>query len=284
MEKRILQLAKRKNHFLGVFFVALLAAFALFAACERPEPEPEPPTPPVVDTDTLPVNKFVGTWVLCGQSSTDEEPPCACLDSLNTIDTLIFMENGTLIHKHGNKTFNYLFDASKSFLLYDLNFNVFNYRPHYVKYSFRINGQELVLNGTFRNIEGNSLCFVKVSSDTPTAQPQTYQKLKGIWVSNCWENDDVDPDCSCESPWYSDTLMFYGDTMLFKDDAGIRQDFFFENTATHLIFYKPGVWGVSIKTFNLPDINSDMTIYRWQSIDFSIIEKPYYNVCFKKVD
>ena len=42
MKKRNTQTMKRGGRFISVLFVAALAAFALFAACERPEPEPEP--------------------------------------------------------------------------------------------------------------------------------------------------------------------------------------------------------------------------------------------------
>ena len=283
MTTKTTQTVVKRRHCRSVLLgVAVLATFALFAACERPEPEPEPPSAPAVDTDTLPANKFVGTWVLCGTSSANENVPCDCVEDSNTIDTLIFMGNGNFIHKHGNKTFEYLFDASETFLLYDFNFES-HYRPYFVKYSFRLNGQELVLNGNFRNIEGDSLCFIKISPGTQTTEPLTYQKLGGTWISRCWAEENVEPDCECESPWYGDTLTFSGNIMLFKDNAGVVQDFFFENTATHLIFYKPGVWGVSIKPINVQDINTTMTIYKWQSIDFSIIEKPYYNVCFKKL-
>ena len=59
MKKIKTQTMKVTRRFCGVLCVAVLAAFALFAACERPEPEPEPePTTPVVDT-----NDIKATWV-----------------------------------------------------------------------------------------------------------------------------------------------------------------------------------------------------------------------------
>ena len=42
MKKRNTQTMKRGGRFISVLCVTALAAFALFAACERPEPEPEP--------------------------------------------------------------------------------------------------------------------------------------------------------------------------------------------------------------------------------------------------
>ena len=45
MEKDVTQTPKNGVKLQFLLCVATLAAFALFAACERPEPEPEPPTP-----------------------------------------------------------------------------------------------------------------------------------------------------------------------------------------------------------------------------------------------
>ena len=71
MEKIKTQAIKVTRCSCGVLCVAVLAAFALFAACERPEPGPEPTTP-VVDT-----NDIKATWVC------DSEDFCITLKFLS---------------------------------------------------------------------------------------------------------------------------------------------------------------------------------------------------------
>jgi len=286
MTTKTTQTVVKRRHCRRVLLgVAVLATFALFATCERPEPEPEPPSAPAVDTDTLPANKFVGTWVLCGTSSANENVPCDCVEDSNTIDTLIFMGNGNFIHKHGNKSFEYLFDASETFLLYEKSENHYG-QPFYVRYGFREEMQKLILTGNFHNIQGEQLCFVKVHSDEQLGfLPQSYRKLQGTWVSNCWtapswDYPNEEPDCDCVSPWHGDTLVFTEGTMLFKDNTGIQEVFFFENTATHLIYYRQ--YSCSIKPINMHNTSTQMTIYNWQSISHSLVEQPFYNVCFKQ--
>ena len=75
------QKEKRYVRFCGILCVAVLAAFALFAACERPEPESEPPTPP---------EQFEFAW----EDVTDSIP--CWLISMNTI-TLV-NDNTTLLN------------------------------------------------------------------------------------------------------------------------------------------------------------------------------------------
>ena len=147
--------------------VALLAAFALFAACERPEPEPEPPTTPVVDTDTLPANKFVGTWVLCAMNDVNSEPPATCDLANATTDTLVFVDDTTLILHRDEKTYEYIYEFSDHFLFsYNLEPNQ---RPNYLSYNryhFRDNDQELVICGHFaRWYSLRNVCFRRINEN-----------------------------------------------------------------------------------------------------------------------
>lgn len=145
----------------GVLVVAALAAFALFAACERPEPEPEPPAP-TMDTDTLPTNKFVGTWVLCAMNDVDSEPPATCDLADATIDTLVFVDDTTLIRLRGTNSREYRYDFSDHFLVCyppgAMNSIAFS-----VRYYFRNDDQELVWRGLFMGLK--NFCFHRVSQD-----------------------------------------------------------------------------------------------------------------------
>ena len=133
----------------GALCIVALAAFALFAACERPEPEPEPPTPPVVEPDTLPTNKFIGTWVLCAMNDVNSEPPATCDLADATTDTLVFTDDMRLILHYGVSTLEYRYESTEHFLI----------RYHYedstpepdgsIQYYFRGNDEELILRGTF---------------------------------------------------------------------------------------------------------------------------------------
>jgi hypothetical protein len=161
--------SNRESHcFSGVLCFALLTVLALFAACERPEPEPEPPTPQSAGTNTLPTNKFVGTWVLCGVSSVDENPPCACTDSLTYVDTLVFMANKCMEYHHGLSTWTFIYDYTPSFLLYyfDDPLDTICNCPSRVIYNFRNSGTELMINGYITNLtlsgDHNKCCFVKI--------------------------------------------------------------------------------------------------------------------------
>ena len=130
--------------------IAALAAFALFAACERPEPEPEPPTPPVVDPDTLPTNKFIGTWVLCAMNDVNSEPPATCDLADATTDTLVFVDDTTLIHHHGTRTEEYYYEFSEHFIVsYWLGESPLSSSLNSNRYYFRENDQDLVLRGSF---------------------------------------------------------------------------------------------------------------------------------------
>ncbi|MBR4912521.1 MAG: hypothetical protein IKZ54_06750 [Bacteroidales bacterium] len=160
MEKIKTQAEKVSGRFGGMLCVAALAAFALFAACERPEPEPEPPTPPVVDTDTLPTNKFVGTWVLCAMNNVNDEPPATCDLADATTDTLVFVDDTTLIRFRGTNSWEHLYDFSDHFLVCywpgNLNSIAFS-----VRYYFRNDDQELILRGGFMGIK--NFCFHRIS-------------------------------------------------------------------------------------------------------------------------
>ena len=113
--KKTIQTMKKGWRFCVVLCVAALAFFALFSACNRPEPEP--PTPPVVDTDTLPTNKFVGTWVLCATTNVNGEPPSACDLANATTDTLVFTNDKRLTHRHGETKFEYWYEFTDRFLI-----------------------------------------------------------------------------------------------------------------------------------------------------------------------
>ena len=149
----------------GVLCIVALAAFALFASCERPEPEPEPPTPPVVYNDTLPTNKFIGTWVLCAMNDVNSEPPATCDLADATTDTLVFVDDTTLIQHHGTHTEEYYYEFSEHFIV--------SYWPkpwnesghmNSNRYYFRENEQELVMRGYFR-LMGNhkNFCLHRIS-------------------------------------------------------------------------------------------------------------------------
>ena len=167
MKKKITHSERISGRFGGMLCVAALAAFALFAACERPEPEPEPPTPPVVDTDTLPTNKFVGTWVLCAMNNVNDEPPATCDLADATTDTLVFVDDTTLILHHGEVIEEYFYEYSEHFLVsYWLNEGPLSNRSNYNRYYFRENDQELVLRGAFR-LMGNhkNFCLHRISQN-----------------------------------------------------------------------------------------------------------------------
>ena len=90
MRKKITQTMKISGLCCGVLCIVALAAFALFASCERPEPEPEPEPPtPVVDT-----NGIKAMWVC------DFEDFCI---------TLKFLSQEGLVYSSVNqiKTLNY---------------------------------------------------------------------------------------------------------------------------------------------------------------------------------
>lgn len=170
MEKDVTQTPKNGVKLQFLLCVAALAAFALFVACERPEPEPEPPTPLEVDTDTLPTNKFVGTWVLCAMNNVNSEPPATCDLANATTDTLVFVDDTTLIHRHGAVTNEYIYEFSDHYLVSywpeagdnpnRLNSNV---------YCFREEDQEIVLRGSF-HLMGilKNFCFRRIPQEKAT--------------------------------------------------------------------------------------------------------------------
>ena len=167
MEKRITRKKRIGGRFFCVLCFAVLAAFALFAACERPEPDPEPPTPPVVDPDTLPTNKFIGTWVLCATNDVNSEPPATCDLADATTDTLVFVDDTTLIHRHGEDTYKYIYESSDHFLIcYWPEPGDESDRMNSNRYYFRENNQELVLRGYFYPMPPlKNFCFHRISQD-----------------------------------------------------------------------------------------------------------------------
>ena len=164
MKKIKTQTMKVTRRFCGVLCVAVLAAFALFAACERlePEPDPEPPTPPVVDNDTLPTNKFIGTWVLCAMNNVNSEPPATCDLADATTDTLVFVDDTTLIRIRGTNSRDNRYDFSNHFLVCYWP-GAMNSIAFSVRYYFRNDDQELVLRGGFMGIK--NFCFHRISQN-----------------------------------------------------------------------------------------------------------------------
>ena len=162
MKKRNTQTERISGLICCVLCVAVLAFFALFAACERPEPEPEPPTPPVVDPDTLPTNKFIGTWVLCATNDVNSEPPATCDLADATTDTLVFVDDTTLIRIRGTNSRENRYDFSDHFLVCYWP-GAMNSIAFSVRYYFRNDDQELVLRGNFMGIK--NFCFHRISQD-----------------------------------------------------------------------------------------------------------------------
>ena len=142
-----IQTTRISGRFFCVLCVAALAAFTLFVDSERPEPEPEPPTPPVVDPDTLPTNKFIGTWVLCAMSNVHGEPPATCDLADATTDTLVFVDDTTLILHRSTTTNEYVYEFSDHYIVRYWPYPSDNARV--TQYYFRENDQELILRGEF---------------------------------------------------------------------------------------------------------------------------------------
>ena len=163
MKKNKTQTMKRIRRFFCVLFVAVLAFFALFAACEQPEPEP--PTPPVVDPDTLPTNKFIGTWVLCAMNDVNSEPPATCDLADGTTDTLVFTDDNRLTIHRGTSTSEYQYEFTDNFLVsFFLDADLSPYHIIANRYSFRNEDQEMVLRGNITPAGYNkNLCFHRIT-------------------------------------------------------------------------------------------------------------------------
>ena len=293
MKKKTIQTLKKGGRFCGVLCLAVMTVFALFAACERPEPEPEPPTPPDVNTDSLPANKFIGTWVLCGQSSADEEPPCVCSDNLNSVDTLVFTADNLLTIRHSFQVRTYTYDYTPSFLLFYESGQ--QLRPQRVVYGFRVDGNELKLTGNLPNIPGTDIrttsCFAK--TDTPAEGSSTAPEMPfsnrylGTWVSCCWTSDpNEDPGYNCTDSWPGDTLVFTEDKMLQKGWGGIYENGYeFTNTCSYLIYFRENLGLHQPNYINKTQFLNDTVfcIYRWEYPAYNPTGGQYYNVSFKKI-
>lgn len=157
--------AKRRHCRRVLLGVAVLATFAMFAACERPEPEPEPPSAPVVDTDTLPANKFVGTWVLCAMNDVNSEPPATCDLANATSDTLVFVDDKRLTHRHGETIFEYWYECSEHFLIRYRYSDTTYISAGTLKYYFRENNEELVLCGNLMPVGNKNFGFRRITQD-----------------------------------------------------------------------------------------------------------------------
>ena len=292
MRKKITQTMKISGLCCGVLCIVALAAFALFASCERPEPEPEPPTPPVVNPDTVPPNKFIGTWVLCGQSSADEEPPCACAEGLTSIDTLIFHGDKLVTVKHGSESMTSLYDYTPSFLLFYENDQQFT--PHRVVYNFRMEDTELEITGNLFNIPETSSkttsCFVKI--DTPTDEPAVVPEVPignrylGTWASCCWTtNLNEDPDYNCEPE--GDTLIFTENTMIQKTTwcGAVENGYEYTNSYSYLVYFRENLGYHMPHFINKTKFINDTVfiIYAWEYPAYNPTGGQYYNVSFKKI-
>jgi len=162
MKEKTTQTKKKSMRLSGAFVAAALAAIALFAACQRPEPEPDPPTPPVVNPDTVQPNKFIGTWVLCAMNDVNSEPPATCDLADATTDTLVFVDDTTLIRIRGTNSRDNRYDFSNHFLVCYWP-GAMNSIAFSVRYYFRNDDQELVLRGGFIGIK--NFCFHRISQN-----------------------------------------------------------------------------------------------------------------------
>ena len=145
MKKIKTQTEKRCGRSCGMLCIAALAAFALFAACERPEPEPESPTPLVVGP----------------------EPPATCDLADATTDTLVFVDDTTLIQHHGTHTEEYYYEFSEHFIVsyWPKPWNVSGHMNSN-RYYFRENDQELVLRGYFQLMgRHKNFCLCRISEN-----------------------------------------------------------------------------------------------------------------------
>ena len=99
--KKTIQTMKKGGHFCVVLCVALMTAFAMFPACERPEPEMKPESEP--STSVVDTNDIKATWVC------DSEDFCITLKFLSqeglvyssvnqstTLDYQLLFSNSTL--------------------------------------------------------------------------------------------------------------------------------------------------------------------------------------------
>lgn len=137
----------------------------LLASCQQPEPEPEPPTPPVEEPDTLPTNKFVGTWVLCAMNDVNSEPPATCDLANATTDTLVFTNDKRLTHRHGETTFEYWYEFTDSFLIRYRYLDTTYLSAGSLKYHFRENNEVLFLCGNLMPVGYKNFGFRLITQD-----------------------------------------------------------------------------------------------------------------------
>lgn len=144
-----------------------LAAFALFAGCEQlePEPEPEQPTPPVINPDTLPMNKFVGTWVLCAMNDVNSEPPATCDLANATTDTLVFTNDNKFTLHRGANLSEYWYEFTEHYLVTYRYTDTTYLSAKSIQYNFRENDEVLVLRGIFYISSRKNYCFRRVTND-----------------------------------------------------------------------------------------------------------------------
>ena len=275
-----------------LLYAVTIAVLALFAACERPEPEPEPPTPPAVDTDTLPVNRFVGTWVLCAQYPVGEESSCDCPDGFTSIDTLVFTPDNTLTIRHGSESKVFFYDYTPSFFIY--GFPEQQLSPNRLFYDFQMDGNELRISGPISCIPGSgsqtTSCFVRI--DTPavglavTPEVPACNRFLGIWASCCWTTDlNEDPDYNCEPG--GDTLVFTENTMIQKTTwcGVVENGYEFTNTYSYLVYFRENLGYHLPHYINKTKFINDtiLIIYAWTYPAYNPTEGQYYNVSYKKI-
>ena len=165
MKKTETRTKKILRRFCGVLCAAVLASFALLAACEQPEPEPEPPAPPTVNPDTLPANKFVGTWVLCAMTDVNSEPPATCDLADATTDTLVFTNDKRLTLHRGANLSEYWYEFTDRFLIKYSYTDTTYLSATAILYSFRENDEELILRGNWMPLGLKYFGFRRISND-----------------------------------------------------------------------------------------------------------------------
>ena len=265
----------------------VLAVFVLFAACERPEPEP--PTPPA-DTDILPVNNFVGTWVLCAQYPVGEESSCDCSDGFTSIDTLVFTPDNTLTIRHGSQSNAFFYDYTPSFLIY--GFPEQPLIPMRLLYNFQMEGNELRITGQILSVPGSdsqtTSCFVRI--DTPvvgqavTPGVPASNRFLGTWVSCCWTAENEEPGYDCEPG--GDTLVFTENTMIQKTTwcGVVENGYEYTNTYSYLVYFRENLGYHFPHYINKTRFINDtiMILYRWEYPAYNPTPV-YYNASYRKI-
>jgi hypothetical protein len=97
----------------------------------------------------------------------NSEPPATCDLADATTDTLVFVDDTTLIQKNGEDSFEYIYESSDHFLICYWPEPCENPdRMNSNRYYFRGNDQELVLRGNFFFMPPlKNYCFHRIPQD-----------------------------------------------------------------------------------------------------------------------